>query len=341
MLLRHRGTLTLLTLVVLASVTIGGGMWLLNAPVDPATASRAQVLRTLVLNDLSALPADGQQAWVDRLQIELTSEDALPTGGAGQQLSQGYREQLGRNIGLLQAVWFQTRTAQYVKLPEPEREAFMLEQLKVVGAWGKVASLMDSGPVAPEVATRKLIDRIDHWVQEAKGQQREDMIAAVKDGTLCWLATTDLSDKPLAMKRELAKHLAMELDRGAQPKVAGLVSDSGRRARLVSNAGQLVEAYIYDLAAQFSTISGNARLKFVDEQLAAVQRWGIGELLSHEAPSGKAANRATAALALAEHSKQWVEHAPAEDRPQVQALVTAVQQRLVWQQLPAWMRSRG
>jgi hypothetical protein len=78
-------------------------------------------------------------------------------------------------------------------------------------------------------------------------------------------------------------------------------------------------------------------MSFVDQQLAAVERWGIADLLASD---GAKANRATAAIALAKQSQAWIEHAPADERPQVQTFVSAVQQRLVWQQLPAWMRGQ-
>ena len=337
MLLRHRGMLTLLTLVVLAGVLVTAGGWLVMGSVDPTTASRSQIMRSLVLSDLSTESTETQVAWVDRLQDELSGDFATAGGDAATQLSDAYRQRLAQNIGTLQEVWFQTRTAQYARLPEEQREAFMVEQLALVGAWAKVASLLSDKPVPPEVATKGLIARIEQWVQAASGAQRDEMVSAVKDGTLCWLSMTDLETQPLPVKQELAKRFARELDRGARPKVGGLVTDTERRARLAHNAGQLVEAYIYTLAEQFAGIAPGERTKFIDEQLAAVQRWGIAQLLSGDS-ANEASSRASAALALAEQSQLWIDHAPEAQRDEVRALVGAVQQRLVWQQLPAWLR---
>lgn len=339
MLIRHRGMLTLLTLVVLAGVLVTASGWLVTARVEPATASRGQIMRYLVLADLRTESPETQVAWVDRLQQELSGDFTTAGGDAATQLSDGYRQRLANNIGTLQEVWFQTRTTQYARLPEEQREAFMVEQLALVGAWAKVASLLSDKPVPPEVATKGLIAQIEKWVQQASGEQRDEMVAAVKDGTLCWLSMTDLQTQPLPVKQELAQRFARELDRGAQPKVAGLVTDDERRARLAHNAGQLVEAYIYTLAEQFANLEPAQRTEFIDEQLAAVQRWGVAQLLAGES-TNESSQRASAALALVQQSQQWIEHAPEAKRDDVRALVGAVQQRIVWQQLPAWLRQR-
>jgi hypothetical protein len=279
-----------------------------------------------------------QQAWVDRLQTELTSDEPLVGGGSEKiELSSGFKARLLANINTLQSVWFEMRCAQYAQLPPAERDVFMLDQLEVVGAWAKIGSLLAAEPVPVDVATRHLIEKIDHWVQEAQGQEREDMIAAVNAGTLCWLSTSDLTTYPAGVKRELAVHLAMELDRGAKPKVEGMVTDSARQAKLVANAGQLVEAYIHSVAQQFDALKTKAeRNQFVDGQLANVEKWGVGDLLSsgNSAPASKA----TAALALVEQSKLWIAHASDEERPAVQGLVTAIEQRLLWKQMPKWLR---
>jgi hypothetical protein len=259
----------------------------------------------------------------------------LPSDGVGAKLSANYRQQLARNIDTLQVVWFKTRTAQYVQLPQEEREAFLVEQLAVIGSWTKVAALMEAAPIPPDEATSGLIARINHWVQVAQGAERDAMVAAVKDGTLCWLATTSLADRPLGMKRALAMHLAKELDKGASPR-GELIRDASRRATLAENAGELVEAYVYCLADQFAQLPRAERTVFVDEQIAAVERWGIGELLASKEQSSQGG--ASAALALAEHSQRWIKNAPPQDREQVQSFVTSLQQRLVWKKLPAWLR---
>jgi hypothetical protein len=340
MLLRHRGTLTLFTLVVLAAVTVSGGVWLRSTRIDPATASRPQLLRYLVLTDLSVEPLAVQQAWVDRLQVELTSDEPLVGDGKSEkiELSAGFKAKLLANIQTLQSVWFQKRSAEYARLSAAERDAFMLDQLEVVGAWAKIGSLLAAEPVPVEVATRHLIERIDHWTTEAKGQEREDMIAAVNAGTLCWLSTSDLSTYPAGVKRELAQRLAIELDRGASPKIDGMITDPARHEKLVANAGQLVEAYIHAIAQQYHALSSTTeRNEFVDQQLANVEKWRLSELLAGPG-SNAPVNRAAAALALVEQSKRWVANASEEERPAVQSLVGAIEQRLLWKQMPKWLR---
>lgn len=337
MTLRHRGTLTLVTLLMLAGAALGGGAWLVTSKADPETASRAQILRYLVLGDVAAEPLAVQEAWVDRLEVELTS-DFAESGQASTSLSAPYRERLARNIDTLQTVWFRTRTAQYAALPEGEREAFLVRQLAIVGSFAKIGSLLETEPVPLDVATRKLMQRIDQWVHASGGAPRDAMTLAIKDATLCWLSTTDLSAQPIEVKRDLAVRLAKELDKGSKPNFGGLVTDEGRRAQLVSNAGELVEAYVYELSDRFTPLSRTERLQFIDDKLAAIERWGIQDLLSSNVSASMPPSRASAALAFAERSQAWIDHAPDDQRENVQAFVTALQQRLVWKQLPGWLR---
>lgn len=337
MFLRHRGTLTLLTLIVLAAVAITGGISVWNAPIDPAMASRGQLMRSLVLRDLSAEPLEAQRAWVDRLQRELQGE--FESQGTVQ-LSERYRQRLAQNVLTLQNVWFRTRTAQYASLPAEQRTPFLLDQLALVASWTKLASVLDSGPVPPEAGTKMLIQRLEAWLSEAEGTEREQMAAIIRDGTICWLSTTDLAQQPLAVRTELALRLARELDRGSRPAVGSLVADPERQSRLAHNAAQLVEAYVYHLADSYAELPSGERLKFVDNQLATVERWGVAELLSSAPASGSAhtASRAVAAMELARHTQVWIEHAPPEKKESVEQFVRAVQARLVWKQLPAWLR---
>lgn len=336
---RHRGTLTILTLLVLVSAGVAGGAWIAGMPVDPATATREQLLRYLALRDLSSQPEAVQFQWVERLERELGG-DFDASGVRSRELAESYRQQLASNISVLQHAWFRLRTAQYAELSTAERGEFLRRELNVVGAWGKVASLISAQPVSADAATRGLIDQLDRWLQATSGKERDQMAAAVTDGTLCWLATTDLTAQPLAMRQELAARLAYQLDCGAKVSPRGLV-DVQQREQLLANARSLVEAYAYKLAADYDALAAKDRPQFIDEQLAAVERWGIADLLSpaHTSDNAHAANETNAMLALVEQSRAWIDHAPADERQRVATLVRGLEQRLLWRQLPAWMRS--
>lgn len=337
MLLRHRGMLTLVTLVVLAAVAVGGGVSLYHAQVDPATASRGQLLRYLVLADISVQPQTVQHAWVERLQEELAGDLTSEGGDAAQSLSPKYRDRLLNNIGTLQAAWFQLRTAQYAELPVDEREAFLVNQLSVVGAWAKIATMIEAEPMPLDEATSKFIAKIDGWVQQAPEPQRTAMVTAVKDGTVAWLSTTDLSTQPWEVKRRLAERIARSLGAGAPPAVSSLVTDPQRRAQLTQNIRQLVAAYVYTLADQYAELATAERPQFLDAQLTKVESWGVDRMLAANG-SGAGGSKLGSLVALAGQSQQWIEEAPEESRPQVQVFVSALQQRIVWKQLPAWMQ---
>jgi hypothetical protein len=231
------------------------------------------------------------------------------------------------------------RTAEYADIDPAERGEFLRRQLRVVGAWSRIASLISTQPISSDDAMRGFIAQLDRWLQATSGEERDQMATAVKDGTVCWLSTTDISGQPLAMRRELAERLAHELNRGAEVSPAGLV-DAEDRELLLVNAQSLVEAYAYKLAAEYAALPADERPQFIDEQLAAVQRWGVIELLS-PAPSDATAaskNQTAAMLALVEQSRAWVDNAPEADRPQVAAFVRGLEQRLLWKQLPSWLR---
>jgi hypothetical protein len=335
---RHRGTLTILTLLVLVSVGVAGGAWITAVPLDPATAPREQLLRHLALRDLSTQPLAVQGQWVERLERELTS-DLATNAAMPSEIADQYRERLASNIRVLQRAWFRLRTAEYADIDPAERGEFLRRQLRVVGAWSRIASLISTQPISSDDAMRGFIAQLDRWLQATSGEERDQMATAVKDGTVCWLSTTDISGQPLAMRRELAERLAHELNRGAEVSPAGLV-DAEDRELLLVNAQSLVEAYAYKLAAEYAALPADERPQFIDEQLAAVQRWGVIELLS-PAPSDATAaskNQTAAMLALVEQSRAWVDNAPEADRPQVAAFVRGLEQRLLWKQLPSWLR---
>lgn len=329
---KHRGTLTLLMLLAMGSVALVGGWWLWSLPVVPATATRSQLLRGLVLQDLRQQPPAVQVAWVDRLQSELTSDFTLPAGAG--ELSPRYAQQLATNLDLLQEVWFDRRTAEYAALPPPEQPAFLQQQIELIAAWSELAALRGDNQ-SPEAATTELMAKIDGWITAAQGKRQIEMTRAVEDGTVCWLAHCDLSQQPHSVRRQLAARIAKELDRGAKPSVQELTQTPEQKLRLQHNAELLAESYVHLLAAQFNALPSNERPAFIYQQLANIERWQVAKLLDPTAESSSAAQWSL----LEKQTPRWIEHAPAEERDHVVAFMQATAQRLLWQQMvPAWLR---
>ncbi len=331
---KHRGTLTLITLLAVTSIALGGGYWLWSLPVSPATASREQLMRCLVLQDLRQQPRQVQQAWVDRLQRELTADFTPPNSAT--ELSPRYQQQLTSNIQTLQAVWFDYRTEQYATLTPETRTPFMQEQIELIAAWPKLAKLDPQGAQSPEATLDELIAKIDRWIVQATGERHAQMIRAVEDGTVCWLATCDLAEHSHGVRRQLAARIAQELDRGAKPRVAELATSTEQQQTLQHNAELLAESYVHLLAGQFQQLPTNQRPAFIDRQLADIERWNLAQLLDPKANSDQAAQLGL----LQKQSHRWIQHSPSDERDQVFNFVQATTQRIVWRQMPAWLRKQ-
>ncbi|HTN75389.1 MAG TPA: hypothetical protein VL096_09085 [Pirellulaceae bacterium] len=331
---RHRGMLALLLLLMLAGTTVGSAAWIWSLPVSPATASREQLLRALVLQDLSREPRASQQAWVNRLQTELSADFSPPDGQVN--LLESQRKRLVANVQLLERVWFEMRASQYAGQPQERKASFLREQIELLRVWSEVAALAQASSTAPEAAILGFVAQLDSWIATAEGAQREQMVRAVEDGTACWLATCTLQDYPLEVRRQLAERIVRELKQGAQPAVTVMASSPQERERLAKNVALLIEAYIQQVAASFAKVPANERGKFIDTELDAIEAWSNSNpaLLTGEANHSSA----SALVQLAAQAPHWIEHAPPDEQAQVAAFVGAVQQRLLWRQLPAWLR---
>jgi cytochrome c553 len=146
----------------------------------------------------------------------------------------------------------------------------------------------------------------------------------------------NLNDYSPALRRELALRCAGELDSSGVPDLAAHITDSAAAQRLNHNATLLVEAYVHELAAQYAALPFDQRTAFIDMQLAQIEQWRVAELLQKTH-----ANKDSSSTHLAAHMQAWVDHAPDQQRAQVAAFVLAVQTRLLWKQLPPWMRGRS
>lgn len=329
---KHRGTLTLIMVFAISSVAFGGSWWLWSLPIVPQTASRDQLLRAMVTQDLGSQSPNVQQAWVDRLQGELTGDFAVPS--SGMDLSPKYRERLSANIQTLQSTWFTLRTAQYATLPTAERQAFLEQQIELVTAWPKLSALVPGEVQTPEAATKQFMTQIEEWISAATGERQAQMIRAVEDGTICWLGCCDLAEQPASVRRQLAIRFARELDRGARPSVNELVTSPQRQETLRQNAELLAEAHVYLLAEQFQKLPTSEHPAFIDKQLADIERWQVVKLLAANPESATTLPM----LLFQAQTNRWIADAPPEERGRVVMFVQAVTTRLLWKQLPAWLR---
>jgi hypothetical protein len=313
---------------------------------DPNTANRAGLVQWLVLRDLSTEPQEVQLALVDRLQAELKAGWQATSGEKS--LGPAFRARLHKNAAHLQELWFKSRAAKYAGLAADEQMCFLSEQIETVARWSAVELPLDdpgSRPAEPGDSATRFFVQIEDWIETAKGDEREQMIRAVQDGVVCWLAMRDLAEQPRVVRRELAKRIVRELNAGLKLDEILLDLSAAQRKRLLANGELLLEAWLCDEARAFAALPEAERPAYIDRQIDDVMRWGVLEALgapegqpdeSTSQPEAGSAHRAARLAGLARLSElvpNWLERAEPAERGDLAQLVSHVQARLLQRQL--------
>lgn len=340
--MRRSGAVILCLLLVGGAVTAGLAWYLLVVRLpDPRTANRAGLGRWLVLRDLSAEPRDVQLALVDRLQGELMAGFA---GDGGVPLSPAYRRQLAENAEFLQHVWFEHRSQQYAKCGPDEQMPFLERQIDAIASWSALpistdddAAGSDAAPGDPAV---QFFTKLEGWIDEAAGETRTQMITAVQDGVVCWLATRDLGEQPRSVRLELALRIVRQLNAGMRLDEILIDLTPPQREKLFANGELLLEAWLHDQARVYAELPAEQRMAYLDARLEEVYKWGVLEVLAPASDStgGKTASPAITQMAgllrLVTLTGQWIERADPEERPRLERLVADVKAQLWRQQFP-------
>ena len=101
--------------LVVLGTAVAGGYYMITRLPPPAACSKEQLLRWLVLRDLSTASPRTRSALVDRLQTEILRDPNVVEGASS--LTPSQSRQLHKNVKLLQHVWFVDRVDQYHQLP--------------------------------------------------------------------------------------------------------------------------------------------------------------------------------------------------------------------------------
>lgn len=340
--IRRTGAVILGLVVSTAIVAAGLGWYLLAAQLpDPRIANRAGLCRWLVLRDLSAEPRDVQRAIVDRLQTELKSGLAADSGSG--LLTPANRRQLQGNAEFLQQVWFEYRVEQYASCRRDEQMPFLEEQIDTIANWSAIqlpdADSDTAGVSSAGDSAVQFFGKIEGWIERATGDNQSQMITAVQDGVVCWLATRDLADQPSLVRLELALRIVRELNAGMRLDEILLDLTPPQREKLFANGELLLEAWLHDQAQGFAKLPESERTAYLDARLDEVFKWGVFEVL---APAKDGADDSaptittTRAAGLVQFSKlvdEWIERSDPSDRPDLVRLVASLQRQLLWRQL--------
>ena len=312
----------------------------------PQQATRQQVLRWLVLRDLRLEPPQVQLALMERLQDEL--QEGLPAEAVEARVPSKYEAQLRSNADLLTELWFTTRVRQYHELDRRERVAFLKDQIETLLKWSRMRQQLQqesSGGAASRGtstagSTAAFFDEIEGWMAEADAVLRLRMSQAVHDGVIVWLATSELDIYDPATQRTLALRLADAL-RGGQSGSSDPPSlTAEQRQQFADNARLLVKVWFYAQAEAYALLPHEQRAEFIDARIDEVNDADVLTLLGGSQAADAAHTNALSILQLLDIVGSWIDEAPQEERADLRAFTSHIQQRMVWRRFEQLLPAR-
>ena len=145
----------------------------------PEVADRDELVRWLVVRDLSAEPAETRRVLVRRLEEEFYT--GLDWENLCERLDQSQRKRVWDNIVLLLEPWFMDKTDQYFKLATAERTAYLDRLLDMIAVWRGAELLRPEQTGTAEEPREKggllevLFDQVKQWKERAEPKRREQI----------------------------------------------------------------------------------------------------------------------------------------------------------------------
>jgi hypothetical protein len=178
---KKRGRIVALWLALLLALLATGGVaaaFLFSGLPDPAVANRDQLLRWLVARDLAKESPETCRVLVRRLDEEFAS--GVDWESLSDQMSEGHRKQLWKNIPLLFRPWLSEKAAIYARLSQEQRSKFMDKVLKTLAAWQGADRLQakpsDQGSCdSPRSLLTVFLDQIEACKRNAEPSEREQI----------------------------------------------------------------------------------------------------------------------------------------------------------------------
>lgn len=266
-----------------------------NLP-HPKEASHNQLMYWVVMRDLKDHNNEVQLALVDRFAAEAKEIFSKSTSGSTQ-LSKQMSDRLLSNIELLKRAWFVSRIDAYCKIESNEvKEAYLDKQIRLLDDFGNIA-FENAKVLYPDKADEnlttisdELFADIDLWLNETPPEKTELTLQAVREATVFWLTTQDLSIQAPEARQELAQRVIAELDSGMDLSTTTSIVSSDRAAKLKQNSILLMEGWFHTLATQYDKLEKKKRNRFVDEKIQCVKKWKLLEFLSNDESSVNKSN---------------------------------------------------
>ena len=297
---------------------MSGWIWLPH----PRDANQRQLLRWLVLRDVTKQSTDLQLILVDRLEEEL--QVGIDTSKTTK-LSDTYLRRLVANIAHLKQLWFVTRCRQYELTDVAERGTFLEARLQTIWNWTRLQVAPSEEATSQNAMT--FFDDIELWVEQADPMDRQRMERAVRDGFVFWLAKYDLDETPMTTKQDLARRIVRELNRGMGKGLTPFTLTAPDRVRLRKNFLGMLEAWFRSLSSEYATLpqSKEKRNAFIDKVLDQVFRWNLTRIWSQLDSSSKMGVQS----ALGELQK-WVARADKNEQQKLRSFGRDLQRRAIW-----------
>jgi hypothetical protein len=323
-LVKHRGILAIVGVVVLATastlVALQVHAWLYGLS-DPASADREGLLRWLVLADLEEQPRDVCRTLVDRFEEVFVPETAADAPADASTLTDEQIARVERNVAVLKEVWFFARVDDYWSLDAAARPSFLDRQVCNIFRCAEFdCQFHDSrggdanGDAAESVG--RFFDSIAQWRDQAPAGERERIREVVKAGLIRWLATHELSEQSLAVRRQVVAGLEKELGTKLSFGSTTTALAAAEAARFWRNVELLAESWFHAKANQFAALDKPRRSAFVAAQLSVVD-----ELAAHW-PAAEHKNSAAEAI---DRLHRWTASSAERDRAAAAEFARALQ----------------
>jgi len=194
--------LAVLTLAVVLTVSVTAAVQFYQQRLtDPASADREELLRWLVVRDLSEESAQLRRTLAARLEEEFGG-DRIDWNATAGQLDGTQRERLWQNVLLLLEPWFTQKVDGYFQLAATERLAYVDRTIDTIAVWRGVESLRSNSSENGQPHTPQpeffpvLVERINQWQESATPEQRKRisrLLVAVQSRWLIRGLTGELS----------------------------------------------------------------------------------------------------------------------------------------------------
>lgn len=321
-----------------------------NLP-HPNEASHNQLMYWVVTRDLNDHDSEIQLALVNRFAAEAKEIFSKSTTDAPQ-LSNAMSNRLLSNIELLKKVWFNNRIDEYCRIESNAvKEAYLEKQIKLLDDFGNIA--YDNAKILyPEKADEnlttisdELFADIDKWLNETPPEKADATLQAIREATVFWLTTQDLSIQVPEARQELANRVIAELESGMDLNSTTSIVSNDRALKLKQNAVLLMEGWFQTLAEQFDQLDKKEHNSFVDAKIDCVKKWGLLEFLSNDSaaendPDDSGDSTKTKPMnmksMLAGVSKfnamveEWAKNAGEKIGPKIKKLHNAIQRRMLF-----------